>query len=210
MPALEAMTGVPAIRCGRPPFVQLCPDAGRKGILALLQESLATGGVTVLAPAIHHFLIPCKPVEPCDEFDRMQQRVVATPLSNDTATVGLAISVEDVTPRVAAEHSLARDLAAPDAAVRKAAAARLRELSGDPAGPVRTAFRDNDWQVRRTAVDAVASGPDPELLQSIVAALRDGHRDFSLLSSAIRLLALTGMDVAARAHRTPAGPRMLT
>jgi len=194
---LEAMTGVPAVNAVGHPLSELCPDADRKGLLALLKESLATGGVTVLAPAIHHFLIPCKPIEPCDEFDRMQQRVVASPLSNDTSTVGLAITVEDVTPRVAAEHALARDLAAPDAEVRKAAAARLRELSGDLAGPVRTAFRDSDWQLRRRAVDAVASATDPELLQSIVAALRDGHRDFSLLSSAIRLLSLTGMDVAA-------------
>ena len=79
--------------------------------LALLRDTLASGAVTVLAPAIHHFLIACDPIEPSGEFDRMQQRVVVTPLSNDLSTVGLAISIEDVTGRLERERRLARALA---------------------------------------------------------------------------------------------------
>ena len=53
---------------------------------------------------------------------------------------------------------------------------------------------DDDWRVRRAAVRALAARRDASLVDGIVAALRDGHRDFSLLSSALQLLSLTGVD----------------
>src|SRR5262249_62106463 len=56
---------------------------------------------------------------------------------------------------------------------------------------------DNDWQVRRSAVRALAARRDAALVDAVVAALREGHHDFSLLSSALELLSLTGLDSTA-------------
>ena len=54
---------------------------------------------------------------------------------------------------------------------------------------------DEDWQVRRAAVRALAAPPTMRRSSTrIVAALRDGHRNFSLLSSALQLLTMTGVD----------------
>lgn len=193
---LERLTRVSSAEaCGRP-LSALAPDAEARGLLALLRESLATGSVTVLAPAIHHFLFECPPAEPSTEFDRMQQRVTVTPLSNDVATVGLAISIEDVTQRLEGERALGRALKDPDPIVRWSAVARFRPAGEDGFEALSEAMGDADWQVRRQAVGALAAHPDAELLQSIIDALRDGHHDFSLLSSALRLLSVTGMDAA--------------
>ena len=126
----------------------------------------------------------------------MQQRVVVTPLSNDLSTAGLAISIEDVTGRLERERRLARALRDPDPDVRRSAIEDFSQGGVDGPGPLGVALGDQDWQVRRAAVGALASRPDPELLHAIVTALRDGHHDFSLLSSALRLLSLTGMNAA--------------
>jgi HEAT repeat protein len=194
---LERMTGVPAsAACGRP-LRELAPEADARGVIPLLADTLLSGAVTVLAPAIHHFLIACAPAHPSDEFDVMQQRVIATPLTNDAAVVGLAISIEDVTERLDAERRLARALRDPDPAVRRAALDQFGTRDGSGPDPFRAAIGHDDWQLRRAAVHSIAAQPDPDLLHAIVAALRDGHHDFSLLSSALRLLSLTGMDAAA-------------
>src|ERR1700704_894323 len=56
---------------------------------------------------------------------------------------------------------------------------------------------DEDWQVRRAAVDALAGRRDPALVDALVSALREGHRNFSVLSSALQLLTMTGVDLTA-------------
>ena len=54
---------------------------------------------------------------------------------------------------------------------------------------------DDDWQVRRSAVEAMASRRNPALVDALVSALREGHRNFSVLSSALQLLTMTGLDL---------------
>jgi len=51
--------------------------------------------------------------------------------------------------------------------------------------------------VRRAAVRAIASRRDPSIVETLVTALRDQHRDFSVLSSALQLLTMTGVDLTA-------------
>ncbi len=65
----------------------------------------------------------------------------------------------------------------------------------DGLGPLETALHDEHWEVRRAAVRAVAARRDAALVDTIIGALRDGHRNFSLLSSALELLSTTGVDV---------------
>ena len=54
---LERMTGVEAEKACGQPLALLAPEADARGVLALLRDTLESGAVTVLAPAIHHFLI---------------------------------------------------------------------------------------------------------------------------------------------------------
>jgi HEAT repeat protein len=155
-----------------------------------------SGAAQVLAPALHKFLIPCPPLEPSREFNRMQQRVVVGALRDESHAVGLVVAIEDVTMRLEHERALARELRDSDPTVRLAAIQRLSHLeSPDGVGVLGDAIGDENWQVRRSAVRALARRRDQALVDAIVAALRDGHRDFSLLSSALELLALTGIDL---------------
>src|SRR5262249_12648276 len=59
------------------------PDLEQRGLLKRFQRSLEDGVVEVLAPAFHHYLIPCAPLIPGKHFDRMQQRVTIAPLRDD-------------------------------------------------------------------------------------------------------------------------------
>ena len=194
--SLERMTGIPADTVKGRRLEEVVPDLHARGLLDVLREPLVSGAAQVLAPAIHKFLIPCPPLEPSPEFDRMQQRVVIGALRDDQRAVGLVVTIEDVTTRMERERELGRRLRDAEPAERLAAIEQLSRLSSiDGLGPLGDAIADDHWQVRRAAVRAIAGRTDAALVDTIVAALREGHRDFSVLSSALQLLTLTGLDL---------------
>ena len=195
-PALELMTGIAAGEaCGRR-LEELVPDLAERISPELFREPLVSGSAQVLAPALHKYLIPCAPIPPSTEFDRMQQRVVIGALRNDDGALGLVVTVEDVTARLETERRVARQLREGSAAERVVA---IRELATfeptEGVGPIGSALADDDWQVRGAAVRALAHRRDAALVDTVINALRDGHRNFSVLSSALQLLSLTGVDV---------------
>jgi HEAT repeat protein len=193
---LERMTGIHAARARGRRLDDLVPDLRARVLVDLIREPLVSGSAQVLAPALHKFLIPCPPLEPSEEFDRMQQRVVVGALRDEERAVGLVVTIEDVTMRLEQERKLARHLRDTDPAVRLLAVRRLSTFEPtDGLGPLASAMADEDWQVRRSVVRALAARNDASLVDAIVTALRDGHRDFSLLSSALQLLSMTGVDV---------------
>ena len=144
---------------------EIVPDLAPRGLLERFTQVLATGEVQVLAPAFHHYLIPCPPAVPSRYFDRMQQRVTLGPLRESEAIVGVMATVEDVTARIDRERALADGL------------------------------RADDWKVRRVAVQELSRQADPGLFHALVASLRVEHRDFNVLSSALQLLAASEMDL---------------
>jgi len=195
--ALAAMTGIAAEEARGRPLADLVPDLEPRGLLSLIRDPLVTGAPQVLAPAIHRYLIPCPPTTPCG-FDRMQQRVVIGALRDEQRIVGLAITIEDVTARVERERRLAASLRNADPAARLRAIAEIEIAEPlDGLGPLGDVLGDEDWRVRRAAVHALAARADPHLVEAIVSALRNDHRNFSVLSSALQLLTLTGIDVTA-------------
>ena len=192
---LERMTGITAAQARGRRLDEIVPDLRSRGLIDLIREPLMSGSAQVLAPALHKFLIPCPPLEPSNEFDRMQQRVVVGALRDAHHAVGLAISVEDVTARLERERELGRQLRNASPAARLKAIEQLAPLEPlHGIGPLGQAMSDEDWRVRRAAVRSLAARRDQALVDAVITALRDGHKDFSLLSSALQLLTLTGVD----------------
>src|SRR6185436_3329774 len=111
---LAQLTGISVEAASGQPLTTLLPDLEKRGLLKRFQRSLNDGVVEVLAPAFHHYLIPCAPVTPVKHFDKMQQRVTIASLRDDDAIAGLIITVEDVTQRLEHERELAARLAATD------------------------------------------------------------------------------------------------
>ncbi len=132
--SLSRMTGISAARACGQRLEALVPDLTTRLSAEFLREPLVSGAVQVLAPAFHKYLIPCAPLEPSTEFDRMQQRVVIGPLRNDEGAVGLIVTVEDVTWRLHRERQLSKQLRDGSAADRIAAVRELAELD-DPGWP---------------------------------------------------------------------------
>ena len=107
---LEQMTGIPADRARGHRLEEIVPDLRSRMLIDLIREPLISGSAQVLAPALHKFLIPCAPLEPSHEFEHMQQRVVVGALRDAHRSVGLVMSIEDVTERLERERELARQL----------------------------------------------------------------------------------------------------
>jgi HEAT repeat protein len=193
--ALEQMTGITADRARGRRLDEIVPELQSRALASLIREPLVSGSAQVLAPALHKYLIPCPPLAPSQEFEHMQQRVVVGALRDDHQAVGLVISIEDVTDRLERERELSRQLRDAAPAVRLDAIEQLAPLQAiDGLGPLTSVMGDDDWRVRRAGVRALAARRDAGLVEAVVSALRDGHRNFSVLSSALQLLTLTGVD----------------
>src|SRR5215216_4558787 len=123
--ALVRLTGISEESASGQPLTALLPDLEERGLLKRFQRSVHEGVVEVLAPAFHHYLIPCAPVTPAKHFDKMQQRVTIAPLRDNNSIAGLIVTVEDVTERLERERGLAERLGERDETVRLAAAETL-------------------------------------------------------------------------------------
>ena len=164
---METHTRIPAAEaCGRP-LGDVVPSLVSRGLIQRFAQVVASGEVQVLAPAFHHYLVPCAPRQPSPNFDRMQQRATLGPLREDDRIVGVMATVEDVTARIDRERQLAESL------------------------------RADDWKVRRSAVEELSREARPEMLASLVIALRNEHRNFNVLSSALQLLSASDVDLTA-------------
>ncbi len=172
------------------------PDLAARGLLAPFEQVLSRGAVEILAPAFHQYLIPCPPGRPSGVFERMQQRVTIAPLREDDRIVGTIVAIEDVTARVERERQLSSRLSSLNPDVRLEAARHLADSA--PVGdgdPLIAVMGDEDWRVRRAAVAALRTRKTAATIAAILQALRDDHRNFSVLSSAIELLAASDVDV---------------
>jgi HEAT repeat protein len=162
---IAAVTGIAAEAAIGQSVADVVPDLEPRGLLVRFRQVLATGEVQVLAPAFHHYLLPCAPSTPSPHFSRMQQRVTLGPLKDGDRIVGVVAAIEDVTSRMDRE----RDLAA--------------------------ALRSGDWQARRTAVAELSRHGDDDVVQTMVETLRREHRDFNVLSSVLQILLTSDVDV---------------
>lgn len=193
---LAVATGIPPEDARGRPLVDLVPDLADRGLLAPFEQVLARGSVEILAPAFHKYLIACAPSGGSATFERMQQRVTIGPLREDGAIVGAIVAIEDVTARVEQERQLAAQLADLDPGVRLRAATELAASEpAEGADPLMSAIGDENWRVRRTAVGALSRRTTAVVIEAALQALREEHLNFSVLSSAIELLAAGEFDV---------------
>jgi len=161
--ALVQLTGITEETASGKVVTALLPDLEERGLLKCLQRSLNDGVVEVLAPAFHHYLIPCAPATPAKHFDKMQQRVTIAPLRDDDSIAGLIVTVEDVTDRLERERELAT--------------------------PMLEALSDDDWRVRREAVQEASRRAAPEAIAALLNSVVENHHNPALLNSALQVLA---------------------
>jgi HEAT repeat protein len=193
---MESATGIRESDARGRQLPELFPDLEQRALLRRFQETLASGAVQVFTPAFHQWVFPCPPRQPSRHFDRMQQRVTVAPLLEGTTIAGVIVTVQDVTPELERERELAEALVSDDPERRRTAAEAVaaagRVESFDLFAP---ALADDDWRVRRDAVGALGRAADRDLLDAVIATLKREHRDFSTLSSAVKLLTVTDLDV---------------
>ena len=194
---LTEVTGLPEEgACGHT-LADLYPELAARGLLERLERVARTGVVEVLAPAFHGHFLPCPPREPSAHFTRMQQHVTIAPLRGEGAIVGVIVTIEDVTRRLDYERELATQLRHADDSGRLQAAWLLGAERGT-AGALVGALGDSSWRVRQAAVQGLAKGADEGVVDALVAAVREQHRDPAVLNAAISAIARTDQDVTPR------------
>ena len=170
-------TGLPeADVAGRPLLDFVAPERA-EFYRDLLTEIVESGSARVLAPAFHHYLIKCRPLKASPHFDAMQQRVTIAPLAAGTASVGLMITLEDVTERLDRERSFAAMLD-PSVADRRT-----------------DALASEDWQVRGKAIRHLKQSASVDELRHLIDTLHRDHHDLNVLNSALRVLIGAGRAV---------------
>jgi HEAT repeat protein len=191
---LARLTGISEESASGQALTAVLSDLEQRGIWKRFQRALNQGSVEVLAPAFHHYLIPCAPLTPSKCFDRMQQRVTIAPLRDGDSVAGLIVTVEDVTERLERERELAQRLAAADEATRLSAAETLSADEAYDATPLLGALSDESWRVRRAAIKGVSQRAAPEAIEALLNSVVANHHDPSLLNSALQVLAASDVD----------------
>lgn len=182
-----------SVACGER-LVDLYPELADRGLIARLKRVAGGSGVDVLAPAFHKYLIPCPPRDRTSQFERMRQHVTIAPVRGHDGIAGVVVTIEDVTPRLDRERRLTADLDSQDEAIRLRAAEALA-AGGDSPTLLADALTDSSWRVRRVAADGMAAGGGREVIDKLIEALRENHRDPSALNAALTALAKTRDDV---------------
>src|SRR5215218_2004390 len=190
---MERATGIPAAVAGGRPLVELFPEVEARGFVPRLRRVADEGATQVLAPAFHHYLIPCPPLQPAPHFARMQQHVTLSPLRAGGEVVGVTIAIRDVTGRREGERVMAERLRSADGATRLRAVEALAAAEASPDVLV-GAFDDADWRVRQVAVEAVARQGEG-VAEVLAGVLREQHRDLAVLNATLSALAASGEDV---------------
>ena len=191
---LARLTGISEASASGQPLTTLLPDLEQRGLLKRFQRSLNEGVVEVLAPAFHHYLIPCAPVTPSKHFDKMQQRVTIAPLRADDSIAGLIVTIEDVTGRLEQERELATRLVQGDETTRLNAAETLSDDASYDATSLLGALSDDSWRVRRAAIKGVSQRAAPEAISALLNSVVENHQNPSLLNSALQVLVATDVD----------------
>jgi HEAT repeat protein len=191
---LARLTGISEESASGRALTELLPDLEKRALLTRFKRSLDEGVVEVLAPAFHHYLIPCAPVTPAKHFAKMQQRVTIAPLRDGNSIAGLIVTVEDVTARLEQERELATHLAQGDEATRLSAAEKLSEAESLDVKPLLGALSDESWMVRRAAVKGVAQRAAPEAIAALLSSVVVNHQNPSLLNSALQVLTSSNVD----------------
>ena len=191
---LARLTGISEESASSQDLTALLPDLEKRGLLKRFQRSLKEGVVEVLAPAFHHYLIPCAPLNPSKHFEKMQQRVTIAPLRDDDAIAGLIVTIEDVTERLERERDLAARLAEGDETARLNAAETISEDEIYDTAPLLGALSDESWRVRRAAIKGVSQRAAPEAIAVLLSSVVENHHNPSLLNSALQVLAASDVD----------------
>ncbi|MCT7994685.1 HEAT repeat domain-containing protein [Laspinema olomoucense] len=203
-PRLAQMTGLSGETAVGLHLATLAPDLLSRGFATRFERVLTEGVVETLAPALHHYLIPCPPLVPSKYFEYMQQRVTIGPLRDKERVIGTIVTIEDVTPRLERERELAEQLSRlPEPLNRMEAdtdtptiASNAEAISSESSlHPILQALQDKNWQVRRDAVDRLASESDPNLTSELLQLLRNEHRNPGVLNGVLQVLAASDVDM---------------
>ncbi|MDB4916994.1 MAG: fold-4 domain protein [Gemmatimonadetes bacterium] len=190
---LAAATRIPESAAIGVAIGTLFPDLAERGLLARMRRVAEKGGVEVLAPVLHKYLLPCPPLDPASRLERMRQHVVIAPIDDEGGIAGITVTIEDVTARF--DRHASADLDSHSETTRLRAATAIAERTEESA-LLANALADDSWRVRRVAAEGLAASTDGTVVDTLLQAIREHHQNPALLNAAITALGRKRHDVA--------------
>jgi len=181
--------------CGKA-ITEIWPNINQK-VVRILHNCITTGRGAKITPKQVRFMIPTPPSKPSASFPKMQQKVLIKPLRENkkNSVVGLHITVEDVTQQLeqAKKLAIAWNNSTAKLEIVKAIAPLL-EISSDSKNVLIAALAEENWQVRRIAIEALQQEKDQTLVTELLHLVRTKHQNLSLLNSIIEVLKDSKID----------------
>ena len=191
-------TGIPSKNAIGQSLFTLFPDIQQGAIKKYMSHVLSNSAVKVLSDEFNREVIPCMPGNPSHCFQKMQQNVTISPHINQTEIIGFIFKIEDITDRIEIEqqmHRIMEGLTDPVGKKRISAIKDLFQLSEIPSGTIRNILSDENWRVRKAAVEEMISHYPPDQIDAIINDLKNNHHDMGLLNSIIQVLSTIGGDI---------------
>lgn len=149
-----------------------------------IQLVLTEGINQTFAPNFYPYLIPWEPVLPCLYFDKMQQKVIFSPLKEGESIKGIIITIEDITLQAQEEKELQLQLEI---------ARKTEETNQDT--PVNLEDLDSEnWAIRQQIVKQLIHKEQPEITAELIELFRQQHHNPNILNSVLQALALSKID----------------
>jgi PAS domain S-box-containing protein len=166
---LEKVTGLSEDSVRGHNIARIFPEIERKGLIDRFQRVLTEGGVVLLAPSFHHFLLKVRLPQPVGEFTEMQQRITISSLAGDDSATGILVTIEDMTEQLAKEKNSWNEDA-------------LEDLSSE------------DW-TRRRDVAVSLSKAGKTIISEVLRKIKYEHGNLGVLSSSMKVISMSDEDV---------------
>jgi PAS domain S-box-containing protein len=151
-------------------LIRVIPEIEKRGLHERFLSVLTDGNVELLSSVFHHYLIRVPLQITSEKFSEMQQRVTIAPLMEEGIIHGTLVTIEDVTKQL-------------ESTDRNQLISGLEQLSSP------------DWQARSDAAMKLSSA-GKTIISEVLRKIRYEHRNLSILSSAMKVLALSDTDVS--------------
>lgn len=191
---LVGFTGMSADEARGKRIQELFPELESRGLLKYLENVLANGAVEVLAPAFHRYFFSVPTRNPSRRFTTMRQRTTIAPVQEGSEIIGVIVTIEDVTERIDRERDLGEQLSglSEDERIRF-----LEEINeSESVDPIIyfEAISDENWRIRKTAIQGLARRPAPHAIEALLDLLKQDHRNLAVLNSALQVLTMVDVD----------------
>lgn len=181
---LEKITGIKEENVYGNSLLEIVPELQEQTDFFRCIESILTNGINQnFSPNFSPYLISCPPTSSSIYFDKMQQKVIFSPLKEGEKIKGIIMTIKDITPEKEEEKRFNLELElAQKEQNNNHNVLNLQDLD------------NQNWFIRQQIVKKLIHKEQPEITAELIDLFRQEHRNPNILNSVIQALTLSKID----------------